>query len=192
MLFLRILHDITIMKKIFFIAILLVSFSINAQEINWVTLEDAVELQKTNPKKIMIDMYTVWCGPCKMLDKNTFHNKDVVDYINTYYYAVKFNAEGNDELTFSGKSFSNPNYKPEMAKRRNSPHQLTRYFKVTAYPSMVFIDEDLKHLTTLRGYQNPQQLELYLKLFKEDKHKAMDSQEKFNEYYKAFIPAFKD
>ena len=41
-----------------------------------------------------MDMYTVWCGPCKMLDKNTFHNKDVADYINKYYYAVKFNAEG--------------------------------------------------------------------------------------------------
>lgn len=179
------------MKKIFFITVLLVSISINAQEINWVSLEDAVELQKKNPKKIMVDMYTVWCGPCKMLDKNTFHNPDVVKYINKNYYAVKFNAEGNDEVSYAGKTFSNPTYKPDLAKRRNSPHQLTRYFKVSAYPSMVFIDEELKLLTTLRGYQNPQQLELYLKLFKEDKHKAMDSQDKFNEYYKSFKPEFK-
>ncbi|NNK81655.1 MAG: thioredoxin family protein, partial [Flavobacteriaceae bacterium] len=48
------------MKNIILIALLLVSFSINAQEINWVSLEEAVELQKKNPKKIMIDMYTVW------------------------------------------------------------------------------------------------------------------------------------
>ena len=179
------------MKNIILIALLLVSFSINAQEINWVSLEEAVELQKKNPKKIMIDMYTVWCGPCKMLDRNTFKNSDVANYINTYYYAVKFNAEGDDEVTYQGKKYTNPNYKPELAKRRNSPHQLTRYFNVRAYPSMVFLDENLKVLTTLRGYQNPQQLELYLKLFKEDHHKAMDSQEKFNQYYKTFKPVFK-
>lgn len=179
------------MKNIFLITVLLVAFTVNAQEINWVSLEKAVELQKTNPKKIMIDMYTVWCGPCKMLDKNTFHNGDVVEYINKNYYAVKFNAEGNDAVSYQGREFSNPGYKPENAKRRNSPHELTRYFNVTAYPSIVFIDEGLNLLTTLRGYQNPQQLELYLKMFKADAHKSMDSQEKFNEYYKAFKPEFK-
>ena len=77
------------MKKILLFTVLLISFSINAQEVNWVSLEDAVELQKKNPKKIMIDMYTVWCGPCRMLDKNTFQNPDVANYINMYYYAPK-------------------------------------------------------------------------------------------------------
>ena len=179
------------MKNILFITLLFVSVSINAQEINWVTLEEAVELQKKNPKKIMIDMYTVWCGPCKMLDRNTFKNKDVATYINNYYYAVKFNAEGNDVVNYQGREFTNPNYRPENARRRNSAHQLTRYFQVSAYPTIVFIDEDLKMLTGLRGYQKPQQLELYLKLFKEDHHKTMDSQEKFNAYYKSFKPEFK-
>ena len=39
--------------------------SVTAQEINWVTFEEALELQKKKPKKIMIDMYTEWCGPCR-------------------------------------------------------------------------------------------------------------------------------
>ena len=89
-----------------------------------------------------MDVYTNWCGPCKLLDKNTFHNADVVDYINEHFYAVKFNGEGNDELSFKGKSFSNPNYDPAKAQRRNSAHQLTRYFGLRAYPSIVFIDEN--------------------------------------------------
>ncbi|HCY80556.1 MAG TPA: thioredoxin family protein, partial [Xanthomarina gelatinilytica] len=75
---------------------------------NWVTLEEAVALQKKNPKKIMIDAYTNWCGPCKMLDKNTFKNKDVADYVNKHYYAVKFNAEGNETINFKGNTFTNP------------------------------------------------------------------------------------
>ncbi len=179
------------MKKILALFVFFImAFGVTAQEINWVTLEEAVELQKKNPKKIMMDVYTTWCGPCKLLDKNTFQNKDVADYVNKYYYAVKFNAEGNDQISFKDKTYANPNYNPAMAKRRNSAHELTRYFGVRAYPTVVFIDENLEFLTGIRGYKNPQQLELYLKLFKNDDHKGLNSQEAFNEYYTAFKSEF--
>ena len=64
----------------------------NAQDVNWMTIEKAQELQKTNPKNIIMDVYTDWCGPCKLMDKNTFQNEDVANYLNENYYAVKFNA----------------------------------------------------------------------------------------------------
>jgi len=179
------------MKNIIVIVILLSTALITAQKINWVTLEEAVELQKKSPKKIMMDVYTNWCGPCKMLDRNTFNNKDVVDYVNMYYYAVKFNGEGNDEIMFNKKTFTNPNYDPAKAYRRNSAHQLAGYFRVGAYPTIVFISEQGDLITPLVGYQTPQQLELYLKLFKNDDHKVMNTQEKFDAYYKAFKPEFK-
>ncbi|WP_338732798.1 thioredoxin family protein [Mangrovimonas cancribranchiae] len=161
-----------------------------AQEINWVSLEEAVELQKKNPKKIILDAYTKWCGPCKMLDRNTFSNKDVAAYINEHYYAVKFNAEGNEEITFKDNTFTNPNYDPAKANRRNSPHQLSRYFSIRSYPTLVFLDENANLLAPIIGYKTPQQLELYLKLFKDNKHTDMNTQEKFNAYYKAFKPEF--
>ena len=83
------------MHKLKYILILfLVSVFVNAQEINWLTMNEALAKQKEQPKKIMIDMYTVWCGPCKMLDRNTFSNKKLAEYVNANYYAVKFNAEG--------------------------------------------------------------------------------------------------
>ncbi|MBD0832496.1 thioredoxin family protein [Aestuariibaculum sediminum] len=181
------------MKRIAIMLMLLLFVSMHsvAQEINWVTLEQALELQKKTPKKIMMDVYTSWCGPCKMLDKNTFHNADVVDYVNKHYYAVKFDAEGNEEVNYKGKTFANPGYKPELANRRNSPHELTRYFQVSAYPTIVFMDEEGELIAPIRGYQQPTQLELYLKLFKNDDYKDMDTQEKFNDYYKAFKPEFK-
>ncbi|WP_347924343.1 thioredoxin family protein [Pontimicrobium sp. SW4] len=179
------------MKKIVITFVLVFAVNlISAQDINWVTIEEAVELQKKTPKKIMIDMYTVWCGPCKLMDRITFKNKDVVAYVNEHYYAVKFNAEGNDELVFNGRVFSNPNYEPARAKSRNSAHQLTRYFQVSAYPTVVFLDEDLKMLVPLRGVKKPQELELYLKMFKKDEHKNIKSQDAFTEYYKAFKPEF--
>ncbi|MCB0432580.1 MAG: thioredoxin fold domain-containing protein [Mangrovimonas sp.] len=178
-------------RKVF---ILLVSFfalaTATAQEIKWMTLEEAIALQKKTPKKIMMDVYTAWCGPCKMLDKNTFHNKDVVEYVNKNYYAVKFNAEGNDVINYMGNSFSNPGYDPAKAARRNSVHQLTSYLKVQAYPTVVFMDEKANVIAPIVGYITSQQLELYLKLFKDDAHKNMDTQEKFNAYYESFKPEF--
>ncbi|WP_298499512.1 thioredoxin fold domain-containing protein [uncultured Algibacter sp.] len=181
------------MKKTIFLtlAIAFVSFNTHAQQINWVTLEEAVELQKKTPKKIMMDVYTNWCGPCKMLDKNTFQNKNVADYINKHYYAVKFNAEGNDEISYNGKKYTNPNYNPELANRRNSPHELSRYFQIQAFPTIMFLDEKANRIFPLKGYKTPEQIELYLKMFKKDDHKILDTQEKFNTYYKAFKPEFK-
>ena len=163
-----------------------------SQEIKWVTFQEALALQKKAPKKIMMDVYTNWCGPCKMLDKNTFHNADVVNYVNKNYYAVKFNGEGNENIDYNGKAFSNPNYKPELANRRNSPHQLASYLQINAYPTIVFFDEQGAVIAPIRGYQKPTQLELYLKLFESDDYKKLDTQEKFNSYYKAFKPEFKE
>ncbi|SFD15047.1 thioredoxin family protein [Algibacter pectinivorans] len=181
------------MKKIIFLVSVIAfsSFNVMAQEINWVTFEEAIKLQKKEPKKIMMDAYTNWCGPCKMLDRNTFQNKDVADYVNANYYAVKFNAEGNEAINYNGKTYLNPNYDPAKANRRNSPHELSRYFQINAYPTIVFLDENANIIFPLRGYKTPAQIELYLKMFKKDDHKTIDTQEKFNEYYKAFKGQFK-
>lgn len=179
------------MKKIFLILLVLVGFNLNAQEINWVTLEEAVELQQKEPRKIIMDFYTKWCGPCKLLDKNTFKNKDVANFINKNFYAVKFNAEGNDEVNFKDNKFINPKYDPAKANKRNYRHELTQYFRVSAYPTMVFLDEKVNLITQVKGYQTPQQLELYLKLFYKNDYRNLKSQEEFNAYAKAFKPEFK-
>jgi thioredoxin-related protein len=180
------------MKKIeiIFALLLLTTINVFAQEINWMTLEEAIALQKENPKKIMMDAYTNWCGPCKLLDKKTFHNKDVVEYVNKYYYAVKFNAEGNEDINFNGKHFANPNYDASRANKRNAQHELAVYFRIQAYPTIVFLNENEELIAPITGYKQPQELELYLKMFKNDDHKNLKSQDAFNDYYAAFKAEF--
>ena len=165
--------------------------SVAAQKINWVTMDEALELQKKKPKKIMVDMYTKWCGPCKMLDKNTFQNKEVADYVNKNFYAVKFNAEGNDVVNYKGKEYSNPTYDPAKANRRNSAHQLSRHFQVRAYPTVVYLDEKAEVIAPIKGYQTPSQIELYLKMFASDDYKALTTEAAWNAYYLAFKSEFK-
>lgn len=178
-------------KNILIVAVaFFTTFMVSAQEINWITLEKAVELQQKSPKKIMMDMYTAWCGPCKMLDRNTFSNPDVIDYVNKHYYAVKFNAEGNDVVAFKGKTFTNPKYNPARAKSRNSAHQLASFFQIRSYPTILFLDEKADFLAPIIGYKAPRDLELYLKMFKNNEHVEMTSQDAFNAYFKAFKPEF--
>ena len=179
------------MKQLILFTLLIAFGSVSAQKINWMTMNEAVAAQAKNPKKIFVDMYTNWCGPCKLLDRNTFSNKDVANFINTNFYAVKFNAEGNEDIEANGQSFTNPSYDPAKASRRNSSHQFTRYMGVRAYPTVLFIDEDGKLINKVKGYRTPQQLEVYLKFFGTDLWKTIVTQEAFNEYYDSFEPQFK-
>ena len=50
----------------------------------------------------------------------------MIKYVNENYYAVKFNAEGNEKIEFQGYEFSNPNFDPAKTRRRNSSHEFTR------------------------------------------------------------------
>lgn len=180
------------MKKITTLLLLFVGSIVMAQEINWISLEDAIKAQKKEPRKIMIDAYAVWCGPCKKLEKNTFHNKSVVDYINKNYYAVKFNAEGNEEITYKEHKFTNPKYDPKKAHTRNSGHQLAYHFGVRAYPTIIFLDEDSHLIAPISGYKTPRELELYLKLFKNDDFKKITKEGDWQTYQDNFKYEFKE
>ena len=173
---------------VFFKIILVFLFSIDSlsQEIKWISLEDAVYLQEASPRNILIDVYTNWCGPCKSLDRITFSNKSVIEYINDNFYAVKFNAEGNDVINFKGYEFTNPNYNPSKSNRRNSSHQLTRSLGVSAYPTIVFLDKSSNLVHRLRGYQSPRQIEVYLKLFTDENFRQIQTQKDFQNFYDSF------
>ena len=64
-----------------------------AEKINWVSFEEAVQLNEKEPRKFIVDVYTDWCGWCKRMDQTTFKNPEVAQYINEKYWAVKLNAE---------------------------------------------------------------------------------------------------
>ena len=160
------------------------------QKINWMSLEEALSAQVNEPRKIIMDVYTTWCGPCKMLDKNTFQNADVVSYVNQNYYAVKFNAEGEEVVKYKNLEFTNPQFDPNR-QGRNAQHELAQALKITAYPTIVFFNENGDTLLPIPGYKTPSQLELYLKLFYNDDHEKISSQEDWDNYQKEFVFQFK-
>jgi thioredoxin-related protein len=146
------------MKKIILALFLtLGTLSLQAQEIKWMTLDEALAKQKKTPKPIFMDVYTDWCGPCKYLDANTFHDANVVSYVNTNYYAVKFNAEGDSSVTYKGKTYTNPGFIANK-KGRGAAHDFTKFLEVQGYPSMYIIDKSGNLKDPIVGYLTPDQL----------------------------------
>ena len=176
-------------KLLLLVSIILTGFAAQAQEIKWMSMNEALEAQKKEPKKIFMDAYTTWCGPCKMLDKNTFSNKDVAAYVNENYYPVKFNAEGTEEIDYKGQTYTNPQYDSNR-KGRNSQHTFATAMNVSGYPSLAYFDEEGQLLQVVAGYRTPAQLEIFLKLFGEDDYKKLTTAEAWEEYQKNFKPEF--
>ena len=146
------------MKKYLLVFVLAIgSLVANAQEIKWMTFNEAIAAQKKNPKPIFMDVYTDWCGPCKMLDKNTFQDAKIVEFVNKNYYAVKFNGEGNDVINYKGNVFTNPKHNPE-ARGRNATHDFTNYLQLRGYPSMFIFDSKGDVKSPIVGYYTAEQL----------------------------------
>ena len=130
-----------------------------AQEIEWLKLEEAQELntKKKTAKWIIVDMYTPWCGPCKMMERSTFKDPTVIELMDNFH-AVKFNAEGKDDVIFNGETYSNPNYNPSMGNGRNAMHQLTQHFKISGYPTLIILNEKGEIMQRIVGFQNPERM----------------------------------
>ena len=58
-----------------------------------ISLEQAFVIAKQNDKKIMIDFYTDWCAPCKLLDSVIFQDSTISSFINSNYISIKIDAE---------------------------------------------------------------------------------------------------
>lgn len=136
--------------------------------VKWMTFEEAWAASKENPKKILVDIYTDWCGPCKMMNKNTFGNKDIAKYINRNFYPVKLNAEMKDTVTIDGEIYT------FVAQGRRGMHMLAGALMKDSrgYPTVTIFNEERQLLQAIPGYQNIIDMDKLLHFFAEDHYKT--------------------
>ncbi len=136
-----------------------------AATIEWLTIEEAAKRNKTNPRKILVDVYTDWCGWCKKMDKTTFANPEVAEYVNKNFYAVKFNAEGTENIIFNNKV-----YKYNKGKE---VHDLAVNLLKgqMGYPTVAYLNEKLELIMPIPGYFNAQDYQKVLSYINDGQYK---------------------
>lgn len=85
----------------------------------------ALAKAKTENKKVFVDFYTEWCGPCKLMATRVFTDEEVGKYFNEHFVCCKIDAEAEKELADA--------------------------YQVDAYPNMVIMDASGKMLKRLKG-----------------------------------------
>lgn len=172
------------MKKILVLLGFMMVFSTSAQEensetINWMSMEEAQAAAEKEPRKLIIDVYTDWCGWCKRMDKTTFSHPVVAEYVNKNFYAVKFNAEQKDSLQFKGKTFK---YIGQGRRGYNELAALLLNGKMS-YPSIVYLDESLNMIQPIPGYMDAKQFEEVINFIGDDYFKTIS----YEDFKKSFV-----
>jgi thioredoxin-related protein len=135
------------------------------QKVEWISIEEAQKRMKQEPKKIMIDVYTDWCGWCKKMDKETFSNPVIAEVINEHYYAVKLDGEGKNDIVFNGTTYK------YVAQGARGYHELAGALLSgrLSYPSIAYLNEELQLLGAVPGYMTPDRIEPLLHYIAENK-----------------------
>lgn len=161
-----------------------------AQELEWIRMNEALELQKETPKKILMKVYVGdACEDCERLEKETFSNKKLIRYVNKNYYTVYLDGEGNDVIDYDNFEYTNPNY-VAAEKGRNSTHLFVNALKLSTYPSMVFFETDGSIIQAIGGFKDAQEMELYLRMVATDKYKEITTPAAWENYQKKFKSTF--
>ncbi|HCN12875.1 MAG TPA: thioredoxin family protein [Chryseobacterium sp.] len=177
------------MKKIAFLLFALFAV-LSFSQVKWMTLEQAIAAQQEKPKKIFIDFYADWCGPCKIMDKNTYGHQEIANFLNENYYVVKFDAEGKESVTVFGRIFSNPEF--SSGKKRNSMHDFTKFMNVNSVPSIVFLNEQSMPITNINGFLTAKELDPYLRIISSDEYKKFKSRAEWENYQRKMKSTIKE
>ena len=112
------------MKKNIFVnlvlfAALCLAQNIQAQGIEFFhgTWAEATAKAQAEGKLIFVDAYAEWCGPCKRMSAQVFPDASVGEYFNANFVCMKTDMEKPENADFASK------------------------FPVTAYPTLLFIDD---------------------------------------------------
>ncbi len=136
-------------------------------ELQWTNFTQGLKEASVSNKKVLIDVYTDWCGWCKKMEKDTYSDREVQNYLNKNYVLVRLNAESNQEETIDTMHVTDA--------------QLASAFGVTGYPTTIFLTSGGHPITEAPGYMKPAEFIHVIKYIGGDYYKTM----KFADYLKS-------
>lgn len=108
-----------------------------------------------NPKPVIIELYTDWCGICAIQQKKIRKDDALVSLLENKFYYVKFNAESQESFLFNGHLFENKNQKN---------HDFAEaLLDEAAFPAWVILNPELEIIFRYNGLLEAKELILVLK-----------------------------
>ncbi len=175
------------MQKVAFYIVLLIAFTgtisfspVKKEKVKWMTVAEMQEAYKKNPKPILVDVYTSWCGWCKVMDRETYAKESVSGYINEHYYPVKLDAESKESFDWNGKKYEyNKEYK-------SNDLAIYLLYGQMSFPSTVFLSAIDAQPAPMPGFLKPNEIEAPLKFFGDGAYKTKN----YPEFMNGFKPSW--
>ena len=108
------------------------------KKLDWLAFDAASERAAKEGKHVIVDIYTTWCGWCKVMDRETYGNSEVADYLKQNFVLAKVNGESSARIHWKGK---------ELTER-----QFAREVGVTGFPATYFLKPDSELLGGMPGF----------------------------------------
>jgi thioredoxin-related protein len=138
----------------------------NSRDLQWTDYTDGVRKASAENKKVLIDVYTDWCGWCKKMEKDTYSDENIKSYLTQNYILVRLNAESNVKETVGQETMT----QAEIAKA----------YRVDGYPTTIFLSADGQPITSVPGYLKADEFMQVLKFIGGDYYKKMEFQDYLN------------
>lgn len=128
------------------------------EAIKWLKYEEGVKQAKDSNKQLLIDFSTAWCGYCKKMDRETFSDQRVIEYINENFVAIKVDGDSKREFEIDGFKTSEKRITKEL-------------YGVSGYPTFWFLESDGEKIGRQPGYQPAEQFLSLLAYVKDEKYR---------------------
>ncbi len=113
--------------------------SVPAEGLDWPAFEEAVIQAEAQDKKLIVDVYAVWCPWCRRLQREVYADDAVQAYIKEHFVLTRLDAENTeDSLRFRNYTLT--------------PSEMAAGLGASGFPTTVFLDEEGKYITRLPGF----------------------------------------
>jgi thioredoxin-related protein len=138
----------------------------DASGVEWVPIHTALENAGKDGRKILIDVYTVWCGYCRRMNTETYADSEVQETLYKYFHPVRINAESKRFVEFAGEALTE--------------QELALAFGVNGYPTTVILGKDGSAVGKQPGFMDAEDFRNLLSYVGSDAYKTTPFDEFLN------------
>lgn len=128
-----------------------------ADSLTWKSFPEAVADAQGQGKKILVFVYTDWCGWCRKFQREVYTDAALRAYLTQHYTLAKVNAEGDKPLNFRNMTFTEA--------------ELSMALQASGFPTHIFMEpgeEKLNYIQAVPGFMEANRFLMLLRYFGED------------------------